>query len=84
MKENKICRRCAGRIDEKRERYTHVEDWNKGKMEGDSWWHVECFKKAMNRDLTALEKHASMMLGKAGTLYQNLPDEFKQEKYIIA
>ena len=83
MKENKICRKCSGRIDEKKDRYVHVEDFNKGKLEGESWWHLDCFKKSMNRDLTILEKQAAMMLGKAGTLYSNLPDEFKQEKHII-
>ena len=82
MKDNKICRKCAGRIDEKRERYTHVEDWYKGKLVGDSWWHVECFAKAMNRDLTEVEKTAAMMLKQAGTLYSNLPEEFKTEKTI--
>ena len=84
MKENKICRRCAGRIDEKRDRYTHVEDWNRGSLEGDSWWHIECFKKAMNRELTQLEKTAAMMLNKAGTLYSNLPEEFKTERTLLA
>jgi hypothetical protein len=79
MKQNKICRRCNGRIDEKKERYTHVEDWVKGKIVGESWWHLDCFKKAMNRELTQLEKTAAMMLNKAGTLYSNLPEEFKEE-----
>jgi len=83
MKDNKICKKCAGRIVEKKERYVHIEDWDSGKMLGDSWWHLDCFKKAMNRDLTILEKQAAMMLGKAGALYNNLPDEFKQEQYII-
>jgi len=79
MKNNKICRRCAGRINEKKERYTHVEDWNKDSLVGESWWHLDCFKKSMNRDLTALEKTAAIMLKKANTLYSNIPEEFKEE-----
>ena len=82
MKSNKICKACAGRIDEKKDRYVHVEDWSKKEITGESWWHFECFKKAMNRELTQLEKTAAMMLNKAGTLYSNLPDEFKTERTI--
>lgn len=82
MKSNKICRACAGRIDEKKDRYTHVEDWDKKELKGDSWWHLNCFKKSMNRDLSQLEKTAKIMLNKAGTIYGNLPDEFKTERTI--
>ena len=83
MKDNKICKKCAGRIDRKKERYVHLEDWHCMDMDNDSWWHLDCFKKSMNRDLTLLEKQAAMMLGKASKIFNNLPDEFKQEEYIL-
>ena len=82
----KICRACNKEINEKIERYTHVEDWNCEKVVGDSWWHIDCFKKAMNKELTTLGKQAKMMLDKVGTMYQNLPDEFKKsqvKEYVI-
>jgi len=81
----KICKKCNQEIDTKKERYTHIEDWNCEKMEGDSWWHLKCFGEAMNRELTQLEKQAKFMLGKAGTIFNNLPKEMleKKEEYIL-
>lgn len=80
-----ICALCKKEIDTKKERYTHVENWNKEKMESDMWCHVVCFKKAMNRELTALEKTAQSMLKKAASIYDKLPEEFKpEEDFILA
>lgn len=83
MNEDKICRKCVKKINEDTDRYVHIEDWSKRNIDGDSWWHLECFKKSMNKDLTALEQQAALMLGKARNIYNNLPDEFKQEQYVI-
>jgi len=79
----KFCKRCGEVINEKNGRYTHLEDWSCQEMEGDSWWHLECFKKAVNRDLTVLEQQAASMLSQAGTIMQNLPPLLKQERYEI-
>jgi len=80
----KVCRVCNVKIVTKKERYVHLEDWKCEKMEADSWWHLNCFKKAMNRELTQLEKQAGMMLNKAGAIFKNLPEEFKpKEEYVI-
>jgi len=76
----KICRGCNQEINVEIERYVHVEDWNCMKIESDSWWHLKCFGKAMNKNLTALEKQAANMLKKAGDIYQNLPSELTQSK----
>ena len=76
-----ICRACNKKIEIKKDRYTHIEDWNRLKLQGDSWWHVNCFAKAMNRDLTELEKKAELMLNKASLVYNNLPEEMKQEVF---
>jgi len=80
-----ICSGCKQEINREKEKYTHVEDWDCKTIIGDSWWHIKCFKKAMNRDLTNLEKTAAMMLRKAGVLYNNLPAELTtpQEEYTI-
>jgi len=82
----KICSGCKKEINEELERYTHVEDFDCGKIEGESWWHLNCFKKSMNRELTTLEKQAAFMLKKAGVIYENIPEEFKkpkEEEFII-
>ena len=76
----KICKNCNKEIDEETERYTHVEDWTCGKIEGDSWWHLSCFRSLINRELTTLEKQAKTMLQKASTIFNNLPEEFKKPK----
>jgi len=75
----KICRGCKKEIKTATERYTHVEDWNCEYKENESWWHLNCFGKAMNRDLTELEKTAAIMLKKAGNIYNNLPEEYREE-----
>lgn len=77
---------CKREIDITKDKYVHVEDWNGTKKEAESWWHLKCFVKAMNRELTEIEKMAGEMLNKAKTAYDNLPEDFKKEKpkeYII-
>ena len=78
-----ICGLCHKKINTKKEKYVHIEDWTCEKKNTENWYHLACFKKAMNRDLTELEKQAGLMLKKASTIYQNLPEEFTQEKYTI-
>lgn len=82
---NLICSGCKQEINTKKERYVHVEDYDKEKKEQESWWHLQCFKKAMNRDLTLLEKQAKEMLEKANGIFNNLPEELKpKEEYIVS
>ena len=76
----KICKGCKKEINEKFERYTHIEDWAYENMETDSWWHLNCFGKAMNRELTTLEKQAALMLNKAGRVFDNLPEDLIKPK----
>ena len=74
-----ICRFCNKEIKTKKEKYVHVEDWNKEKMIKDLWSHLVCFNKAMNRDLTELEKMAQVMLKKAQPILAGLNPS--QEEY---
>jgi len=82
-----ICNLCKKEINIKVEKYVHVEDWDKEKMIKEIWRHRLCFKKAMNRDLTALEKQAQEMLKKASRVLNSdgFNDLFPKEKeeYII-
>jgi len=78
-----ICKACNKKINTKKERYTHIEDFNCENKVGESWWHIKCFKQAMNRELNELEQTAKTMLQKASTIYKNLPEEFKQEEFIV-
>jgi len=80
----KICRACKRIIYEDKERYTHVENWGFGNCESDAWFHLDCFNKAMNKELTALEKQAQLMLNKASGIFNMLPEEMKpKEEYEI-
>ena len=82
-----ICHFCKKEINTKKERYVHVEDWEKERVIEEIWAHLNCFKKAMNRDLTVLEKQAQGMLKKAGSIFNSdsFKEVFPQEKkeYII-
>ena len=71
-----VCAGCQVEIDREKERYTHLEDWNGKDLDGESWWHINCFKKAMNRDLNNLEKAAGLMLIKTQKIFKNIPEEF--------
>ena len=63
-------------IEIKTERYVHVEDWKANELLKNIWCHQNCFNKAMNRDLTQLEKQAQSMLSRAGNmLNQIMPQE---------
>jgi len=84
MEKQLICQACKNKIDIKKDSYTHIEDYNKLKIVGESWWHISCFKKAMNKDLTVLEKQASFMLKKANNIFNKLPKEFGgEEEYVL-
>lgn len=82
-----ICNLCKNEIDTKKERYVHVEDFDRGKFVKDLWAHLPCFNRAMNKDLTELEKQAKVMLSQAGRVFES--DSFKElfpkkeEEYII-
>ena len=79
------CRACKKEINMKRDKYIHLEQYDKGNLVDNNWWHLICFNKSMNRELTTLEKQAQEMLKKASLLYKNLPGELfdKKEEYII-
>ena len=81
-----ICHFCKEEINVKKEKYVHVEDWEKKKIISEIWCHLKCFRKAMNRDLTILEKQAKTMLQKAGNILNS--EQFKeafpqQEEFVI-
>jgi len=78
-----ICKACNKEIIFNKERCVHIEDWNCGTFDVDSWWHLKCFISAMNRDLAELEKKASIMLDQAKLVYSKLPKEMTTEEYII-
>ena len=81
------CKLCKEELDTSKDKCTHIEDWDNNKKITDVWVHIQCFKKGMNRDLTALEKQAQEMLGKAGRIFNS--EKFKEmfpnkrEEYII-
>ena len=75
-----ICAGCGAVINTNLEKYTHIEDFSCKKLEGESWWHVGCLGKAMNRDLTQLEKAAAMLVGKAIPIYDKLERELNDGK----
>lgn len=81
-----ICKLCNQEINVKEDKYVHVEDYDKQKLLVEGWFHLQCFKKAMNRELTDMEKKAKAMLGKAGNIFNS--EQFKeifpqQEEYVI-
>lgn len=67
-----ICNLCLKEIDNKKEKYVHVEDWNKDEIESEIWCHLACFNKSMNRELTEMEIQAKMMLRKTGELMNRI------------
>jgi len=77
-----ICNLCNKSINEKKDRYVAVQDWSGKKQIREFWCHLSCFNKAMNRDLTALEKQAKDMLDRARPIFdQLLPKADKMEEY---
>ena len=65
MTKAKICKGCSKKINEKKEKYTHVEDWNKGKKEGESWWHLNCFIEAMGKEDNSIQSVVNNLLEQA-------------------
>ncbi len=75
----KTCALCKKEIDTLKEKYVHVEDYDRGAIVKDLWCHQGCFHKAMNRELTDLEKQAKGMLERALPLLNRFapPQEFE-------
>jgi len=76
-----ICDLCKNEINTKKEKYVHIEDWDKEEIKKEMWMHLACFNKAMNKDLTNLQKQAQEMLNKAGTIFNKISP--KIDEYTI-
>jgi hypothetical protein len=72
------CKLCQNEIDEKG-KYVHVEDWFNKKIIKEIYCHIVCFNKAMNRDLTELEKMAKEMITKAQPLLNQIGSSIPKE-----
>lgn len=78
------CNLCHGEINTKKEKYVCVQDWEKQKMKREMWMHLECFKKAMNRELTEIQKQAQDMLKRCGGIMDKFyGKENKEEEYFL-
>lgn len=79
-----ICGLCRNEIFVEEDKYIHVEDWEKEKMKKTMWCHFNCFKKAMNKDLTQLQKQAQEMLSRAGGIFnsEQFKEMFPEEKVV--
>jgi len=76
------CNLCQREINTKKERYVHIEDWEKNKLIKDVWCHNQCFNKAMNKNLTELEKQAKVMLNRAEGIFNMMGIE-QQKEFVI-
>ena len=72
------CDLCKKQIEVKKEKYVHVEDWENEKLIKDFWVHFKCFNKAMNRDLTNLEKQSKHILDTALPILNNFLPQQKE------
>lgn len=70
------CDFCKQMINTKKDRYVHVEDWDRENFVKDLWAHLRCFNKAMNRDLKQVEKQAKHIIDSAGHIVES--DVFKE------
>ena len=66
------CFLCKEKINEKKDRYVHIQDFNRGEKETDKWCHLKCFNKGMNRELTDMEKKAQALLNQAQGIFDKL------------
>jgi hypothetical protein len=62
------CDLCHKPINTKKEKYTCVQDWEKGVMGKVMWLHITCFAAAMNREQTETEEEAKKMLERCGKI----------------
>ena len=78
-----ICDLCKLNIDDKKERYVHVEDWKEGKLVRGIWCHLSCFRKSMNKEKNDFNKQAKGILFRANEMLnrisKHLPE--KEEEY---
>ena len=66
----KICPICKRIIDDKKDRWVHVEDYNKGKKEGEQDCHLDCWRNwdkfrvhnAMNEAMINVKKMMPSMI----------------------
>jgi len=77
----KICNLCGKEIHTKTEKYVHIEDWFNEECLRELWAHLGCFNRAMNRELTDMEKQAQNLLKQAGGIFQKLAPQ--EQTYVI-
>lgn len=67
------CFLCKMKINVRKDRYVHIQDYNKGKKESDKWCHLSCFNKGMKpRELNDMEKRANNLLSMAEGIFGKL------------
>ena len=76
------CNLCKKKIEVDQERYVHIEDYDLAQLINEIWCHCSCFNKAMNRELTQIEKEATEMLERIKPMFNKLLGT-KQEVYNI-
>ena len=78
-----ICDLCKKEIDTKKEKYVHVEDFDKEEIVKELWAHRICFNKAMNRELNELEAQAKRLLNVSEKVYSKLLGDGGKEEYVL-
>lgn len=59
------CGLCKNMIHTRKEKYVHIEDYEKEKKQKELWCHLTCFNKGMNRELSDIEKRSERLLSMA-------------------
>ena len=72
MENKKICLICTKKINEKKDRWTNLRDFNKGKFESECFYHLNCWKNRFVITQEKIQEQANEWMNKLGVTINNI------------
>jgi len=77
MEKKKICLICEKKINEKKDKYVNLRDYNKGKFESECFYHLDCWKNRFSITKEKMQQQAVEWMSNIGIVVNNLKNQME-------
>jgi len=77
MEKKKICLICEKKINEKKDKYVNLRDYNKGKFESECFYHLDCWKNRFSITQEKMQQQAVEWMSNIGIVVNNLKNQME-------
>ena len=77
MEKKKICLICEKKINEKKDKWVNLKDYNKGKFESECFYHLDCWKNRFVITQEKIQAQANEWMNKVGVVVNNLKNKIE-------